>query len=588
LSKAENGDGNLVRAALAACRRHFLYAGLFSGLINLLYLAPSIFMLQVYDRVVPSRGMATLFLLILVLAFALAISSIMDAARMRLLQRAGVRVERLAAGPLLMQILGADAVPPTERSQAIRDFDLLRATLTGPAIVALFDFPWAPIYILVSFLLHPWLGVLALVSAVMLAGFAWAGERANENALRVATARSTEIARMQDFSIQAADVARALGMRDAIVAGHLADRAAALTLQGDVALRSSTYLAAIKFLRSLLQSVALAVGAWLAIDQKISAGAIFAGALLVGRALQPIEQILAAMKNVLSARAAYRSLLMFCESAEFDLQRTTLPPPEGHITVERVSVTVPGGDRQILKDINFCARPGELIALLGASGAGKSTLLRVIAGALEPGAGEVRIDGARHGDWDSDKLGRHLGYLPQDPTLFPATIRGNISRLDSVVSPDRAEIDRQVIDAAMLAGAHDIVLRMPKAYETDLRSRDGGLSGGQRQVVALARALYGEPKMILLDEPTAHLDGDGEAKLMATFVDLKRRGATLIVSTHRTGILQVADKILLLRDGAVQSFGPRDQVLRSMGASPAAVPAPDSAAHNATPEAAAS
>ena len=576
MSEVGRREGNLVRAALAACRRHFVYAGLFSGLINILYLAPSIFMLQVYDRVVPTQGTSSLILMLLVLCFALVVLSVLDLARMHLLQRASVRLERLAAGPLLNQILGAEAVSQQERSQAIRDFDTVRGTLTGPAIIALFDAPWAPVYILVSFLLHPWLGVLALLSAVALAAVAWAGERANQTSLRAASARSVEIGRLQDFSIQASEVARALGMRSAVVSRHLAERAGVVSLQGEVARRSSGYLAATKFLRLLLQSAALAVGAWLAIDQRISAGAIFAAALLMGRALQPIEQILAALKNVLSARAAYRSLVGFCARAVFDPERTVLPAPEGRLSIERVTVVPPGGDRQILKAVSFWASPGELIALVGPSGAGKSTLLRVIAGALEPNAGDVRIDGARHSDWDRDLLGRHVGYMPQDPTLFPATIHANICRLSSYLDEDPAVLDRKVVDAAIMAGAHEIILRMPKAYETDLRTRDGGLSAGQRQFVALARALYDEPRIILLDEPNAHLDGEGEAKLIEAFAELKKRNATLIVSTHRTGILQVADKILVLRDGAVQTFGSREDVMRGSSPQPASVPPPES------------
>ena len=563
-------DTNLVRAALAACRRHFVYAALFSGLINILYLAPSIFMLQVYDRVVPTQGTPTLFLMLLVLTFALLVLTAMDVARMRLLQRASVRLEKLAAGPMLAQIIGSDRVPPAARSQAIRDFDVLRGTLTGPAIVALFDAPWAPIYIIVSFLLHPWLGVLSLVSAVALTAIAWWGERNTQAALRSATGRQMEINRLQDFSIQAADVGRALGMRGALVSRHMSDRAELVQLQGEVARRSAGFLAATKFLRLLLQSMALAVGAWLAVDQLISAGAIFAAALILGRALQPIEQILNALKNVLSARSAYQNLAAFAENAVYDPDRTALPPPKGNLTVQGVTVLAPGSDRRILTNIGLWAEPGELIALIGPSGAGKSTLLRVIAGALDADAGEVRIDGARHQDWDRDRLGRHIGYMPQDPTLFPATIHANICRLSGYLGEDSEELDRKVIEAAMRAGAHDIILRLPKAYETDLRARDGGLSAGQRQAVALARALYGSPNLILLDEPNAHLDGEGEARLLETFGELKRRDATLIVSTHRTGILQVADKILILRDGAVQAFGNRDDVMRSAG--PQAVP----------------
>jgi ATP-binding cassette subfamily C protein len=575
---------NLVRAALAACRGHFLYAALFSGLINVLYLAPSIFMLQVYDRVVPTRGTPTLALLLVVLAFALVVLSLMDLARMQLLQRASVRLEKQTAGPLLNQILGAEGVPQSARAQAVRDFDVIRGTLTGPAVIALFDAPWAPIYIIVSFMLHPLLGALALFSAVALGALAWVGERSTQAAVREANARHTEINRMQDFSLQASDVARALGMRKALVRRHLVDRAGLTLVQGQVAKRSATFLAVTKFFRLLLQSIALGVGAWLAIDQKISAGAIFAAALIMGRALQPIEQILGALKNILSARSAYRSLVAFSEAAGFEPERTALPAPEGRLSVEGIKVSVGVGERPILDNIALWAEPGELIALIGPSGSGKSTLLKVLAGALDPEEGEVRLDGARHSDWDRDILGQYIGYMPQDSTLFPASIHANICRLQTVSDEERPELDRKVVEAAQLAGAHDVILRLPKAYDTELGTRDGGLSAGQRQAVAFARALYDQPRLILLDEPNAHLDSEGEARMMAAFAELKRRKATIIVSTHRTGILQVADKVLVLRDGTVQAFGNRDDIVR--GATPA-VPAPEPATKKSSKAAAA-
>jgi PrtD family type I secretion system ABC transporter len=567
----KSGTRDPVRTALADCRRHFIYAGIFSGLINILYLAPSIFMLQVYDRVVPTRGTATLLVLVLVLAFALLVLTTMDVARMRLLERASVRLEKLGAGPLLTHVLGSQSGGAKARAQATRDFDTIRATLAGPAIIALFDAPWAPIYIFVSFLLHPWLGLLALASALGLAVLAWAGERSTQASIRTASARQADVGRAQDISIQSADVVRALGMRGAAVRRHLIQRSDLVAVQGEIAHRSASFLAATKFLRLLLQSTALAVGAWLAIEQRISAGAIFAAALILGRALQPVEQILGALKSLLAARAAYQALVSFCENGDFNLARTQLPPPTGQLTVEGATVLVPGTDRRILDNISFRSEPGELIALVGPSGAGKTTLLRMLAGAIEPDIGEVRLDGARHGDWDQDRLGRHIGYMPQDPTLFPGTIRENISRMD-IGGEDPGDIDEAIVAAANMAGAHGIILRMGMGYETDLMDRNGGLSAGQCQLVALARALYRQPKLILLDEPNAHLDGDGEARLLETFAELKRRGSMLVVSTHRTSILQVADKILVLRDGAMHAYGNRDDIMRGASTEPLSAP----------------
>lgn len=558
----------VVRAALAQCRTHFIAVGLFSGLLNILYLAPSIYMLQVYDRVVPTRGTPTLFLLTAILAFSLLVFVGLDVVRMRLLQRASVRLERLATPRFMSLALGANGVAVGPRSQAIRDLDTLRGILTGPAIIAVFDLPWAPIYLFVSYLLHPLFGLFALSCGITLIVIAWIGERSTADLVRSVSSRGNEVYRLQDFALQTSEVSNALGMRRAMVANQLAERVDLVTRQGTLARTSGNYLALTKFLRMLFQSAALGLGAWLAIEQRISAGSIFAASLILGRALQPIEQILAALKNVLSASAAYKNLQRISDNLSLGEDRTKLPVPKGHVTAEGITVLAPGG-QPILKDVTLWLAPGESLALVGPSGAGKSTLLRVIAGIILPDRGEVRIDGARFSDWDRDTLGKFIGYMPQDPTLFPFTIRQNISRLRSSVEGASENLDARVIEAATVAGAHDMILRLPLAYDTDLSGRDGGLSAGQKQVVALARAVFDWPPIVILDEPNAHLDGDGEARLIQTLAELKARGACVIVSTHRTGLLQAVDKILLLRDGAVQAFGPRDAVLRP---TPAAVP----------------
>lgn len=559
--------------ALKAARRHFWAAGLFSGLVNILYLAPSIFMLQVYDRVVPTRGGVTLLFLIAVLMGALAVFAVLDLVRMRLLLRASVRLEKLAAPAILHRVLGASGASPAERVGAIRNFDTIRGTLTGPAIVALFDAPWAPVYIIVCFLLHPWIGVMALVATLLLTAIAFAGERATRGSVAEAGEWSGALSRSQDYSVASAELARVLGMRDALVRRHLVERARVVQRQGEVAETSGSYLAATKFLRLLFQSLALALGAWLAIRQSISAGAIFAASLLIGRALQPVEQILGAWKNVLGAQAAYKALSAFLARSGAAERKTELPAPEGRIEVRGLTVNAPGsgsGDganRPILKDISFSVAPGEVVALVGPSGAGKSTLLRAMVGAIEADAGEVRLDGARLADWDREALGRQIGYMPQTPTLFPATVHANISRFAGAYTGDMEALDAAVIDAAKRAGAHEVILRLSNGYDTMLAMREsGGLSAGQRQLVALSRALFGQPRLLFLDEPNAHLDMNGEAMLMETLRQARSRGITVVVSTHRTGLLQAADRILLLRDGEVQFFKTRDEALRPQGA----------------------
>lgn len=562
-------ESNPLRTALRACRRHFIFAGVFSGLINVLYLVPSIFMLQVYDRVVPTRGGATLVVLSLILAISLIVFALLDAVRMRLLLRASIRLEKMAASNILHRILGTGGATPLQRAQAMRDFDTLRGTLTGPAIVALFDAPWAPIYIIISYLLHPLIGLLALFSSALLIGLAIWSDLATKKQLASTAQRSTAAYRSQDYSIQASEVARALGMRDALVTRHLVERADLARQQSEIAASSGGFLAVTKFLRMLLQSMALALGAWLAINQQISAGAIFAASLILGRALQPVEQILNAMKNVMGAQNAYKGLDAFCRLPDVTVTPTALPSPVGKLEANGIIVRAPGTDRVLLHNLSFTINPGEIVALVGPSGAGKSTLLRVLSGALEPDEGEVRVDGARLADWNREDLGRHIGYMPQTPTLFPTTVHGNISRFRALTTGPGEALDREVVTAAQLAGAHDLILRFANGYDTQLTVREGGgLSAGQRQVVALARALFGSPTLLFLDEPNAHLDMAGEARLMQTLAELRERGATVIVSTHRTGLLQAVDKVMLLRDGAIQVFDDRAAVIRSAAPEP--------------------
>ncbi len=579
-------DSNPLQAALRKCRRHFVATGIFSGLINILYLVPSIFMLQVYDRVVPTRGVSTLLVLSLILAISLVVFAALDTVRMRLLLRASVRLEKMAAANILHRVLGTNGATPAQRSQAMRDFDTLRGTLTGPAIIAMFDAPWAPIYIIISYMLHPLIGLLALLSSLLLIGLAVASDRATKNSLNEVGQRTSSAYRVQDYSIQASEVARALGMRGALVTRHLVERADLVRRQGTIAGTSGFFLAVTKFFRLFLQSMALALGAYLAIEQQISGGAIFAASLILGRALQPVEQILNALKNVISAQNAYKGLNNFCRLPDVTVMRTSLPAPQGRIEVDGLTIRAPGSDRILLNKLSFTVEPGTIVALVGPSGAGKSTLLRALAGAIDPDEGEVRVDGASLTDWNREELGRHLGYMPQTPTLFPASVHSNISRFRQFEGMGGEELDTAVITAAKLAGAHDLILRFEHGYETQLAVREGGgLSAGQRQVVALARSLFGAPSILFLDEPNAHLDINAETRLMDTLQHLRERGATVIVSTHRTGLLQAVDKVMLLRDGAIQIYDDRNKVIRPAAPAVQGSPMPHDASNAAPPTA---
>jgi len=548
-----------LRCALDACRSHLLGVGVFSGLLNLLFIVPMLYMLQVYDRVVPTRGSGTLLMLTAVLLAGLATLAALDWARSRLLVRASLQLDHELAGPLLAATLAkVDRPMDAIVRQPMREFDTLRQALTGPALLALCDAPWAPIYIIISTIIHPALGLLGLVGGGTLAAVAWLNERATGNGLRGATEAAHRAYASQEQVVASAENVRALGMRDAMVQRHVGERIAMLALQTRAGFSSGSYLAASKFLRLTLQSLALGLGAWLAIDNRISAGGIFAASFLAGRALQPIEQLLTAWPSLVRAGGAYRKLSDLLHSAAPSVAPTVLPSPTGRVRAEQVTVGR-SAETRILTNVSVNLEPGEVVTVVGPSGAGKSTLIRVLAGALRPDAGLVRIDGARFADWDPDRIGAFIGYLPQSLSLFAGTVKENIARF----STDRGagKIDEQVVAAAQGALAHDMILQLPNGYDTLLGWEGQGLSAGQAQRIALARALFRDPPILLLDEPNSHLDAEGEAQLLKTITAAKARGAATAIIAHRLSVLSVSDKILVMRDGRVDAFGHRDEVI---------------------------
>ena len=565
-------------AAVRSCRAHFVWAAAFSALLNLLYLGPTLYMLQVYDRVVPSRGGTTLLFLTLVLGFALATLSALDAVRSRLFVRAGMRLDRQLAGAILDATLsqprdGGEVIT----RQAMRDFDTLRQTLTGGALMSLFDAPWIPIYLLVCFLLNPLLGLLVLIGGALLLLINWRNERATKGRMQRATEASNYAYVSQEQSAGGADVVRALGMRRAMVARHLAERATASRLQREASFATGGYMAVTRFVRLFLQSLALGVGAWLVIEGKLSAGAIFAASFLVARALAPLEGMLGAWRTIGQARVSWRSLYTLLERAQA-APVTILPHPEGALEVERLVVMKPRGEGPILQGVQFRIAPGEIVAVIGPSGAGKSTLLRTIAGAGGAYGGAIRFDGAEMGDYDLERLAQRIGYLPQDTGLFSGTVKENIARFAPYLGADLAEVDEKVIAAAKACGMHDMILRLQDGYDTLLGLGGKGLSAGQAQAVALARALYGEPRLLLLDEPNAHLDSEGEVRLLQTLRDRKSQGVSALIVAHRTGVLAAVDRLMVMRDGRIELFGPRDEVLaRLSGSNVTAHPNPNRA-----------
>ncbi|HET9336029.1 MAG TPA: type I secretion system permease/ATPase [Sphingomicrobium sp.] len=547
-------------SALRACRKHFIAVAAFSALLNLLFLVPMLYMLQVYDRVIPTRGSLTLFFITLVLLFGLISLAMLDYVRSRLLVRASIRLDRLLSGVLLDTTLSRrDRTFDAMARQAMREFDTLRQALTGPAIVAFCDAPWTPIYILVCLLIHPLIGGLVLVGAILLAAVAIRNQQATSEPLKRASEAAARAYASQEQVLAGAENVRALGMRKAMVRRHLMERESMMAEQTQASFASSRYVTASKFLRLVLQSLALGLGAWLAINNSISAGAVFAASFLAGRALQPIEQMLATWRTTVQAKTAYDKLNDLLDARETEIALTQLPPPEGRIDVKQMWVAKPSGDGAILANISFQMLPGEVIAVVGPSGAGKSTLLRMLAGAGRPDRGTIRIDHADMLDWDPERLATHVGFLPQDVSLFAGTVKENIARFHD--GADIGEIDSKVIAAAKSCQAHELILGLPNGYDAMLGWGGRGLSAGQAQRVGLARALYGDPPIVLLDEPNAHLDATGEAQLIQTLISLRERNASVLIVAHRLGVLSAADKILVLRDGQMEAFGTREQII---------------------------
>jgi len=549
-------------AALRACRPHLMAAAAFSALINILLLAPTIYMMQVYDRVVPTEGRLTLLYLTLVVAFALATQTALETVRSRLLTLAGLRLDRLLAGGILQRLMSAMA--PGASAQGMREFDIVRQALSGPVATAIMDIPWTPLYVLVAFLIHPALGVMTIIGGAVLVVLAVLNERATRNRAREAFVAQAQAYASQEAAAANGEVVRALGMRGALRERQLADRRSGLDLSAKAQFTGGGYAAATKFTRMFLQSAALGLGAWLAVEKQISAGAIIAASVLMSRALQPIEQLVGSWGLVGQARGALNNLIKLFPDKGMEVSGTQLPAPTGALALEQVAVRAPNEGPVLLRGVSLKLSPGEILGVIGPSGAGKTTLARVAAGAITPDAGTVRLDGANLADWDGDRLGRYIGYVPQDSGLLAGSIKDNISRFAIWAGADPAVVDAEVVIAAQAAGVHELILRLPKGYDTLLGAGGRGLSAGQAQRVALARALYGEPPLLVLDEPNSALDADGEMALNGALVAAKMRGAAVMIVAHRTGILNIADRLLVLRDGQMEMLGPRADVVAKM------------------------
>lgn len=571
-AKTGGPKGNdTLRKVLDACREHLWAAFAFSALVNILYLTPSLFMLQVYDRVLVTGGLLTLGFLMIALVAALGTLAWLDAVRGRILTRAGLRLDRELANQVTRATLAPNPRDSTPRTrEALRDLDTLRQALVGAPALAVFDAPWAIFFVAICFVMHWAIGVFALAGCIALAGTALLNERAQQRSVQRVIDLAPTVYAGQDADIAGAEAARALGMREALVHRSETRRRPMLEAQAQAAFLQSGYGAGTKLLRLFLQSAILALGAVLAVAQQISPGAMIAASIIAARAFAPLEQIVGSWRALVQGYASWRNLSGLLNATPATRERMALPAPEGRLRLENLVVATPDGSRPVLRGVGFEIAPGEIIGVVGPSGAGKTTLARAVAGAAALQSGIVRIDGASSADWESERLARHIGYLPQDVALFDGSIADNISRFVSYSGERTESLSEEIVTAAKKAGAHEMILQLPQGYDTVLGQRGAGLSAGQAQRVALARALFRDPVLLVLDEPNAHLDAEGEIALLSALRSAKSRGAASLVIAHRLSVLGAADKILVLRDGRVMEFGPRDDVmtkLRGPGAS---------------------
>lgn len=558
-----------MNALLRAHRRWFGWAAAMSAALNVLLLVPSLYMLQVFDRVLTARHVETLAMLSILVAASLVAGWVFDLLRARLLAGAAAALERELGPTVFEAMLEASRAPGgtglAAAGAGMADLGTLRGFLTGPAVLAVLDVPWLPVYLGLIWVFHPVMGALATAGGLVLVALAWANESATSAAFARAADHGRSARLVLDQALRNADVVRAHGATEAVVRRWRAAQDAQLAAHLEGTAGGLRYASLIRTVRQGLQSAMLAAGAWLVIEQHATPGIMIAGTILLGRALAPVETGVSSWRMLRDAWRAARRLASLPPAGEAPgvgpvpqpSALTALPDPRGELRCEGASFTLREAGRVVLRPVSFAIDAGEALAIVGPSGSGKSTLARLLANVWVPTGGTVRLDGADLRQWAPAALGRHVGYLPQEVALFAGTVAENIARMGV---PD----DTRVIEAARRAHLHETILRLPQGYDTQIG--DGGrlLSGGQRQRIALARALYGDPVLVVLDEPNSSLDGDGEDALMRALQDLRERGTTVVMVTHRPALLARAGRVLVLEDGAVQSFSTRDEFLARM------------------------
>jgi len=540
---------------LSGARRIFVAAAVFSLCTNLLMLVIPIYSLQVYDRVLASRSVETLAMLAAVAVGALLVHLTLESVRSRLMVHVGLWLDRGWAPELLQRsVRRGPETGGAPGAGMLRDLSTVRGFITGPGVFNLFDAPWIPIYIAVMFIMHPGLGWLTTGGAAALFAVAWATDLATRAPLRAASVRLVVQQALADDFVRRSEVIEAMGMLPGVTDwwDEYATETRALLARGWH--RTAMLAALARFGRFIVQVAVVTLGAWLAIKDQMTAGTIVAGSILLTRALAPVESLVGAWKSLVGARAAYDRIDSELATPLPGRSATRLPTPSGRLVLERVGVEIPGRGRAVLSDIELDLAAGESLGVIGPSAAGKTTLARVILGLVTPSEGRARLDGADVATWCREDLGRHIGYLPQDIELFASTVKRNIARMGEAD-------DDKVVEAAMLAGVHDMILRLPLGYDTEIADVLRNLSGGQRQRIAIARAFYGTPRLMILDEPNSNLDAEGENALIRALLRARERGVSTIVIAHRARVLMTVDRLLLLKDGRTEMLGPRDAVM---------------------------
>lgn len=539
-------------------RQVFLSVAAFSFVINLLMLTPAVYMLQVYDRVLTGQNETTLLMLSLLVVGLFGMMSVFEWVRSRILVRAGAAFDmRLnnrtfdAAFEHYLRLKGGNA------QQSLGDLTNIRQFLSGNGLFAFLDAPWTPIFIIVIAFLHPWLGMFAIVAALLLLGLTLLNERLTSSTLSEAQQWAARAGNYAGNNLRNAEVIEAMGMLPALRQRWFARQSKFLSLQSKASDEAGWVTGITKFVRLTMQSLILGLGALLVLKNELTPGGMIAASILLGRALAPVELVIGTWKPFVTARGAYQRLNELLGRFPPRPERLSLPAPQGDIAVENLLVAAPGQQMAILKGLNFHVPAGTSVAVIGPSASGKSTLARALVGVWPTLAGCVRLDGADIAKWDRAELGPSIGYLPQDVELFDGTIAENIARFGEIDSA-------KIIDAAQRAGVHEMVLRFPNGYDTPIGEGGAALSGGQRQRIALARALYGNPVLVVLDEPNANLDDAGELALVAALRGMKADKRTVFLITHRLSVIQEVDAILVLREGVIQTIGPRDQVLAAL------------------------